>query len=181
MKEVTSIYITSWHQYNGGGGRGGWFALEDLTEENYINELKKIGLDPEGRDEELVIHDYDDYELDGILYQLFGEAHPLTVIKFYKKWDDLLDDEKMAFIGLAKTDSNQTALEALEEGALDCYLVYDEEGFNDYVEEGLSCSVDPKTWEYLSRYIDWDYVRRDFSFDWSSFDFENETYYIREN
>ena len=179
--EKTSIYITSWASYNEGLGRGGWLALEETNEETFIEDMKKIGLDPEGFDEELVIHDYDDYEFEGGLYKLFGEAYPLTVIKFYEKWEELEEDEKLAFIGLLKDQGASIALEALEENALDCYLVMSEEGFEEYCRECLSCSVDSGAWDYLESYIDWDQVYREYGWDFSTFDYDNITYYMREN
>ena len=118
-KNKTSIYITSWSAYNEGSGRGGWLALEDLTTDNYLEAIKKLGLDPDGYDEELVIHDYDDYEFSGVLSKLFGEAYPLEVVAFYEKWQKLDDDEKNNFL-LAYMKRNQAkeAMNALEDETL---------------------------------------------------------------
>ena len=149
MENKTSIYITSWASYNSGLGRGGWVALEELTTDNFTETMEKIGLDPEGFDEELVIHDYDDYELNGGLYELFGECYPLQVVEFWEKWENLDNDEKMAFIGLLETDGKQTALEALENDSLDCYYVTDENGFHDYCQECFSCNVNRGAWDYI--------------------------------
>ena len=179
--EKTSIYITSWASYNEGLCRGGWLVLEETSEETFIEDMKKLGLVPEGFDEELVIHDYDDYEFEGGLSELFGEVYPLTVIKFYEKWQELDDDEKLVFIGLLKNQGASIALEALKDDLLDCYLIMDEKGFEEYCQECLSCSVDAKTWDYLSCYIDWDQVYREYGWDFSTFEYDNTTYYMRDN
>ena len=180
MKEVTSIYITSWHQYNNRSGVGGWYELEGLAamEDSEVFEmLKKDGIDVYG---ELVVHDFDDYEEIG-LYELFGECNPYEVISFYRKFIELDESEQLAFIGLLKTDGKQTALGALEDESLDNYIVLDEDGFTSECEEFIASYLSSyKALDSIYNYIDWEYVGRELAYDWSEFEYKGEGYFIRE-
>jgi hypothetical protein len=175
------IYVTSWASYNEGAGRGGWIDLDVIDEDNFKQRMEEVGLFPDTIDEELVIHDYDDEEFGGRLYKMFGECYPLEVVKFYQKWINLTDDQKLEFIGLYETESERTALEALENEDLSNYLIMDEDAFTQFCEECLSCNfTDKDNWELVEKYIDWDSVKSDYSVDHNEFDYKDKHYYMRE-
>jgi hypothetical protein len=165
--ENTQIYVTSWGSYNEGAGRGGWIDLDVIDEDNFDQRIKEVGLDVKGDDEELVIHDYDDYEFNGFLDRHVGEANPIEVVKFYQKWINLGEQEKVAFIGLIETQSDEEALTAL-----------DEDAFTQFCEECLSCNF-TADWQLVEKYIDWDRVKSDYSVDYGEFDYNGTWYYIQ--
>lgn len=169
LNDKDAIYITSWAAYNDGNSLrdGGWFniaELADLSNEEIFDRLRLVGLEPDGYDEELVIHDYDDYSNMGY-YELFGEAYPLTVINFYRKLQDLDDNEILAFIGIRETRSAQEALEALENEELDNYGIYTEDGFNDMLKESLEVMVQAGDLDNLRMYVDEDSLKEDLEMD----------------
>lgn len=162
-----AIYITSWAAYNEGRAAGGWFNLADLTSmvpEERIEAYKAKGLDPYGRDEELVVHDYDDYTGIGY-YELFGEPHPGTVIEFYEKLEGLIENELLVFIGLRETQSTEIAMDALENETLDNWTVYSYDLMVDLAEQQLEQEISTGALGYVADYIDRDYIRRDLEMD----------------
>jgi YD repeat-containing protein len=163
-----AIYVTSWAAYSEGMSlsRGGWFRLIDLAnlpEEEIFNEFRKVGLEPRGRDEELVVHDYDDYTGIGY-YELYGEAYPLTIVSLYEKLLELDEAELIAFIGVKENRGASEALEYLEDGYLNNYNYYTEQGFDEFLEEMLEELVqyDP---DKARQYIDEDQIRREYEMD----------------
>lgn len=146
-----AIYVTSWGAYNGGWHAGGWFKLADLAgldKEEIFDVFEEIGLQPRGRDEELVIHDYDDYSGLGY-YNMFGETYPLRVIEFYEEVIGLDDQELLAFIGIADQHGIKYAMEHLENGTLDDTFVVSEAGFDEMVDEDISMFSKDRCLQYI--------------------------------
>lgn len=163
LSREDAIYVTSWAAYNEGRAVGGWFNLNDLSEltlEEIMDEFKKTGLDPYGRDEELVVHDFDDYTGVGY-YELFGEPYPLTVVDFYRQLKELDEEELAAFIGLVEDHGSTVALENLEEGTLDNWGVYDEETFKDFAAEIAQSYIESGDLPYIMDFIDREQIRRE--------------------
>lgn len=159
LSREDAIYITSWGSYNEGNGVGGWYLLSELAdllddnddeEREFYNRLIKDGFDIYGQDEELVVHDFDDYTGIGY-YEIFGEPYPLTVARFYKKLEDLSDNELGAFIGIKETYSISEALQELDDDNLDDYTVYTEADF-DYMLIEFADKTD-------TRYLDYDAIK----------------------
>lgn len=162
LNEKDAIWVTSWASYNSGCSKGGWFNLDklaDLTNEEIFDEFRKMGLDPDGFDEELVVHDYDNYT--GLpYYELFGEPHPITVVDFYRRLREAssnTEDATLIFMGIYETQSAEEALQTLQDEELDSWYVLDEDGFTEYVEESLiSYDTDRSRIRF---YIDEDKIR----------------------
>jgi hypothetical protein len=178
----SQIYITSWGSYNEGACRGGWVDLDVIDEDNFNKRIKELGLDVNGADEELVIHDYDCEEFSGLLSDMFGEANPIDVVKFYQKWLTLNDQQKLAFFGLYETQGEQYAKEALDEETLNAYTIMDEDAFTQFCEECLSSGfTDGANWQAVERFIDWEAVVKEYSQDHQEFEYEGNNYYMSEN
>lgn len=161
-----SIWVTSWARYNEGRLSGCWIKLDGLNEEGLKAELKKRGFDIEGFDEELVIHDYDDYTGGG--FQAFGEDNPFTVLKVYNQYEALDDHEKNIFAAILEVESRAEALEALELGSLDHWCLYSEEDMQLQAEEYIYSMIgDHKAYDSISRYIDFEAILRDWRYDYS--------------
>lgn len=165
-----AIYITSWAAYNDGNSLsdGDWFKLADLvdlSQEEFFDQLRLVGLEPDGYDEELVIHDYDSYS--GIdYYDIFGEAYPTRVIDFYRKLQNLPEDELGAFIGMLQSRGVEDAMEALNEDELGNYNIMDEDAFDSMLQEDIeSMAGNPRFIDTFRRYIDYEDLRRDLEFD----------------
>jgi antirestriction protein len=161
-----SVWITSWARYNEGRLSGCWIKLDGLNEEGLKAELTKRGFDIQGFDEELVIHDYDDYT--GGSFQSFGEDNPFTVLKVYNKYEALNDYEKAIFAAILEVESRAEALEALEEGSLDNWYLHSEEDMQLQAEEYIYSMIgDHKAYDSISRYIDFEAILRDWRYDYS--------------
>jgi antirestriction protein len=161
-----SVWITSWARYNEGRHSGLWFKLDGLNEEGLKAELKKRGFDIEGFDEELVIHDYDDYT--GAGFQSFGEDNPFTVLKVYNQFEALDDHEKNIFAAILETHSRAEALEALEEESLNDWSLYSEEDMMEQAEEYIYSIIGNKeAYDSISSYIDFEAILRNWRFDYS--------------
>ena len=136
--------------------------LSDLTNDEIFDEFRKIGLDPDGFDEELVVHDYDNYT--GLpYYELFGEPHPLTVINFYRrlrKASFKIEDATLIFMGIYETESTEEALQTLQDEELDSWYVLDEDAFNEYSKELLMFYDKDRT--EIRFYINEDKIRESF-------------------
>jgi hypothetical protein len=162
-----AIYVTSWAAYNEGRPVGGWLMLKDLIDmipEERIDAYKKLGLEPYGRDEELVVHDFDDYSGVGY-YELLHEPHPETAVELYEELYILEDDEFLAFIGLKETQSNETALETLRNRQLGDWTVYNEDTMRDLAEDILESYIDVGNLDAIRDFIDEDMIRRDLEMD----------------
>jgi antirestriction protein len=161
-----SVWITSWARYNEGRLSGCWVKLNGLNEEGLKAELTKRGFDIEGYDEELVIHDYDDYTGGG--FQAFGEDNPFNVLKVYTKFEALDDHEKAIFAAILEVESRAEALEALEEGSLDNWYLHSEEEMMEQAEEYIYSMIgDHKAYDSISQYIDFEAILRDWRYDYS--------------
>ena len=161
-----SIWITSWARYNEGRLSGFWIKLDGLNEEGLKAELTKRGFDIEGYDEELVIHDYDDYT--GGSFQSFGEDNPFTVLKVYNQYEALDDYEKNIFAAILEAESRQEALEALEEGSLDNWYLHSEEDMMEQAEEYIRSIIsNQEAYDSISQYIDFEAILRDWQYDYS--------------
>ena len=165
LNEKDAIWVTSWASYNSGCSKGGWFNLDklaDLTNEEIFDEFRKIGLDPDGFDEELVVHDYDNYT--GLpYYELFGEPHPITVVDFYRRLREAssnTEDATLIFMGIYETQSAEEALQTLQDEELDSWYVLDEDAFNEYSKEILMFY--DKDRAGIRFYIDADKIRESF-------------------
>lgn len=175
LNEKDSIWVTSWASYNSGYSKGGWFNLDelsDLTNDEIFDEFRKIGLDPDGFDEELVVHDYDNYT--GLpYYELFGEPHPITVINFYRKLREAsfkIKDATLTFMGIYETESTEEALQALQDDELDSWIIMDEDTLNENLKELLMFYDKDRT--KISSYIDEDKIKE--SFDFAVYDDDEE-------
>jgi antirestriction protein len=161
-----SVWITSWARYNESRHPGCWIKLDGLDEEGLKAELTKRGFDIEGFDEELVIHDYDDYT--GGDFQSFGEDNPFTVLKVYNQFEALNDHEKAIFAAILDTHSRAEALEALEEGSLDNWYLHSEEDIQEEAEEYIRSIIsNQEAYDSISRYIDFEAILRDWRYDYS--------------
>jgi len=172
-----AIWVTSWASYNDGTMHGGWIILEEvvgLPPRELEDVYEKLGLDPSGYDEELVIHDYDDYSGIG-LYEMFGETHPEEVINFYALLMDLDSSEITIVKAIREAIGPEEAREAVENGALGDYILLSEEDIRDdfytRVEE-LDIPQDLKDAMDADKYI------RDYSINYFKVTIDNTDYYL---
>lgn len=160
-----SVWITSWARYNEGRLSGFWVKLDGLNEEGLKQILKNKGFEIEGFDEELVIHDYEDYTGGG--FSEFGEDNPFTVLKVYNEFEALDDHQKNIFGAIIDTLSRAEALEALQEGSLDDWALYSEEDMMEQAEEYIYSIIgDKKAYDSISQYIDYEAILRNWRFDY---------------
>jgi len=165
-----AIYVTSWAAYNDGNSlsNGGWFMLDDLaalSNEEIFDEFRKVGLDPTGYDEELVVHDFDDYSGVGY-YELFGEPYPLTVVELYRDLQALDNDELAVFIAIKELRSADEALAMLRGNELGDFGIMDEASFDSMLQEDVESMMgNPKFLEHFQIYIDREALKRDLEFD----------------
>jgi antirestriction protein len=165
-KKGLSVWITSWARYNEGRLSGYWVKLDGLDEEGLKAELKKLGFDIQGFDEELVIHDYDDNTEAG--FDKFGEDNPFNVLKVYNQYEALNDCEKDIFSAILEAESRQEALEALEEGSLDDWYLFTEEDMQEQAEDYIRSIIsNQEAFEEITVYIDYEAILRNWRFDYS--------------
>lgn len=161
-----SVWITSWARYNEGRLSGFWIKLDGLDEEGLKAELKKRGFDIEGFDEELVIHDYDDYT-EGNFHE-FGEDNPFTVLKVYNQFEALDNHQKKVFGAIVEVESRAEALEALEEGSFDDWILSSEEDMMQEAEDYIYSLIGGKeAYNSISSYIDFEAILDNWRFDYS--------------
>jgi antirestriction protein len=161
-----SVWITSWARYNEGRLSGFWIKLDGLNEEGLKAELKKRGFDIEGFDEELVIHDYEDYTEGG--FAEFGEDNPFTVLKVYNQFEALDDHQKKVFGAIVEAYSRKEALEALEEGSLDDWQLLSEEDLQEFAEDYIQSIIgDRKAYEAIEKYINFEAILDDWRWDYT--------------
>lgn len=145
------VYVTSWARYN--EGEAGKFITisNDMDNEDLRELLIKEGFDLDGRDEEMVIHDW----MDGDVFKL-GECSPWEALEIIECIND--EDDLMIYKAIAEEHGEWTAREALNTG-FENYMFIKGGTARDYKEEMVKdCDDIP---DYISKYIDWDQMAED--------------------
>lgn len=167
MLKQLSVWITSWARYNEGIEGAGWFQIVDengnVATVDELNEfLKTRKFDINGYDEEIVIHDYEDKN--GFrLFDHFGECSPFQIIEFIENIESLNDWEIDLFQAVAEAYGLGDAIEAVENGTLNDYTLY--ENLDDVIESYLECLGLPD--DFPRSYIDMDAMERDLLMDFT--------------